>query len=78
MLPNAVRQFVNRSAYIAANNWLAAGEGRRTSMMITGPLDSPHPKLPNHNRYITRLICIYIYGLANSCTKNCNAKALFA
>ncbi|KAJ1306822.1 hypothetical protein OPQ81_007808 [Rhizoctonia solani] len=36
VLPTAARQFVNRTAYIAANNWLGAGEGRRTSMMITG------------------------------------------
>ncbi|CAE6426038.1 unnamed protein product [Rhizoctonia solani] len=35
-LPATVRQFVNRTAYIAANNWLGAGEGRQTSMMITG------------------------------------------
>ncbi|QRV74115.1 rhomboid family protein [Ceratobasidium sp. AG-Ba] len=35
MLPGAVRQFINRSAYIAANNWLSAGEGRRTTIMIT-------------------------------------------
>lgn len=36
MLPIAVRQFVNRAAYITANNWLGAGEGRRTSILITG------------------------------------------
>ncbi|QRW17115.1 rhomboid family protein [Rhizoctonia solani] len=36
LLPVAVRVFVNRTAYIAANNWLGAGEGRQTSMMITG------------------------------------------
>ncbi|KAF8757736.1 Rhomboid family [Rhizoctonia solani] len=36
LLPVAVRVFVNRTAYIAANNWLGAGEGLQTSMMITG------------------------------------------
>ncbi|EUC59704.1 rhomboid domain protein [Rhizoctonia solani AG-3 Rhs1AP] len=35
-LPIAARQFVTRTAYIAANNWLGAGEGRQASMMIAG------------------------------------------
>ncbi|CAE6440534.1 unnamed protein product [Rhizoctonia solani] len=35
-LPLAARQFVNRTAYIAANNWLGAGEGRQTCITITG------------------------------------------
>ncbi|CUA78133.1 rhomboid-like protein [Rhizoctonia solani] len=36
MLPTAARQFITRTAYIAANNWLSAGEGRQASLMITG------------------------------------------
>ncbi|KDN42785.1 hypothetical protein RSAG8_06539, partial [Rhizoctonia solani AG-8 WAC10335] len=36
VLPAAARQFVTRTAYIVANNWLGAGEGRQASMMIAG------------------------------------------
>ncbi|CAE6519209.1 unnamed protein product [Rhizoctonia solani] len=34
-LPSTARVFVNRTAYMAANNWLGAGEGRQASIMIT-------------------------------------------
>jgi hypothetical protein len=79
MLPVSIRHFINRSAYIAAGNWLAAGEGRRTSMIITGLSDvSLHLGSLSNSNFVSRIMRFYICSLANPSTETCNATTLLA